>query len=78
MIPRPPSTDNVTPVMNEASSDAKKAIALATSSAVPARPKACVFLECSKNCAYAVSLIPSRLCKSVTITPGLTEFTRTP
>lgn len=36
----PPSTWNSSPVVKEALSEAKKAIALATSSAVPGRPRA--------------------------------------
>ena len=40
----PPSTGILTPVENEASSDAKNAIALATSSGSPGRPSAWVSL----------------------------------
>ena len=45
----PPSTGRLIPVENEASSEAKNAIALATSSASPGRPSACVCLLFSKN-----------------------------
>jgi hypothetical protein len=45
----PPSTESVTPVVNDESSLAKNAIALATSSVVPTLPKAWVVLLCSKN-----------------------------
>ncbi len=38
-IVRPPSTGSATPVMNDASSEAKNRMALATSSARPARPR---------------------------------------
>ena len=47
----PPSTGSVAPVMKDASLEARKAITLATSSAFPGRPKACVSFERSKNCA---------------------------
>ena len=67
----PPSTGNVAPVMKEAASEAKKAIALATSMASPGLPKACVVLLCSKKAVYLASSIPERLCNSVTVTPGL-------
>ncbi|KZS17946.1 Uncharacterized protein APZ42_015968 [Daphnia magna] len=77
-MPRPPSTGSVTPVMNEASSEARNAIALATSSAVPGRPRACVVFECSKKLAYASSVIPARLWQWVMMTPGFTALTRTP
>ena len=46
---RPPSMGSVTPVENEASSDAKKAIAAATSSGSPGLPRAWVCLLRSKN-----------------------------
>ena len=45
----PPSTWIKSPVINEAASEAKKAIVLATSSTVPGLPSACVFLQCSRN-----------------------------
>ena len=40
----PPSTGRLTPVENDASSEARKAIAFATSSGSPGRPNACVSL----------------------------------
>ena len=45
----PPSTGKEIPVENEASSEAKNAIAFATSSGLPGRPRACVSLLLSKN-----------------------------
>jgi hypothetical protein len=48
-MPRPPSIERVSPVIKEASSDARKAILFATSSTVPARPNACVVLHRSRN-----------------------------
>lgn len=46
---RPPSTGSDAPVMYDESSEARKAIALATSSGCPGRPSACVSLDRSKN-----------------------------
>lgn len=45
----PPSTGTHAPVMKEESSEAKKAIAFATSSGCPGRPKAWVSLDLSRN-----------------------------
>ena len=45
----PPSTGNETPVEKDASSEARKAMALATSSASPGRPRAWVSLLRSRN-----------------------------
>ena len=46
----PPSTGSWTPVIKDAASEARNAMAAATSFASPARPRACVVLERSKNC----------------------------
>lgn len=46
---RPPSTGSCAPVMKEASSEARKAMVWATSSAFPGRPSGCVWLLLSKN-----------------------------
>ena len=46
---RPPSTGTWTPVMNDALSEAKKAIVWATSSGSPGRPRAWVSFVLSKN-----------------------------
>lgn len=45
----PPSTGRLAPVMNDASSDARNAIVLATSSGCPGLPRACVVLLLSRN-----------------------------
>lgn len=45
----PPSMGRETPVMKDAASDAKKAMAFATSIGCPLRPSACVVLQRSKN-----------------------------
>lgn len=47
---RPPSTGKLAPVINAASSDARNAIAAATSSTCPGLPNACVSLERCRNC----------------------------
>ena len=73
----PPSTGSVTPVLKEASSEARKAMARATSAASPGRPSACVVLECSRNLSYFSWSRPPRFCSSVMMTPGLTLLTRT-
>ena len=59
MACRPPSTGNVTPVMLEATSEARNAIASATSLGCPGRPNACVLLARSRSCKFnfAVKLI---------------------
>lgn len=46
----PPSTGTLTPVINEALSDARKAMVLATSSTCPGRPNGCVVLDFTRNC----------------------------
>lgn len=46
---RPPSTGRLTPVMKLAASDARKAMACATSSTSPGRPRAWVCLHLSRN-----------------------------
>ena len=45
----PPSTGTHAPVINEESSDARKAMVLATSHGCPGRPNAWVSLDLSKN-----------------------------
>src|SRR5438067_245767 len=50
----------------------------AMSSGWPGRPSGCVSLERSRNAAYCVSPMPERRWRLVTVTPGFTEFTRTP
>ena len=72
----PPSTGSVTPVMNDAASDAKNAMALATSMASPGRPRACVLFECSRKRWYSVLSIPLRRCNSVIVTPGLNKLNK--
>ena len=46
----PPSTGSVAPVIKDPSLEARKAMALATSSTFPGRPKACVAFDLSKYC----------------------------
>ena len=48
---RPPSTGRLTPVIQAARGEARKAMASATSSACPTRPMGWVPLECSRNAA---------------------------
>src|SRR5690606_26487652 len=72
-IARPPLTVMVVPVEYEASSDSSQRMALATSSAVPARGMG--------NCAAMRSTRPGSPVEawiSVSITPGRTALTRMP
>jgi hypothetical protein len=64
-------------VMNDASSDAKKRIALATSSGSPSRPIGWAFLISSKYSEPPGSS-GKRLTLSVLIVPGATALTRMP
>lgn len=66
---RPPSTGSDAPVMYDESSEARKAIALATSSGCPGRPSACVSLDRSKNCRkkkkFWLKKTSTSICKSI-------------
>jgi hypothetical protein len=65
----PPSTANVCAVIKDASSEAKKAIVLATSSTLPCLPIGCVFLQFCMKLLTAFSLMPVLAKISVSITP---------
>src|SRR5438128_10041811 len=67
----PPFTRRTSPVMNDARSEPRKAIASATSRAVPARPS-----EAPSAIAFFAASGKSFV-MSVSIHPGLTAFTRT-
>ena len=69
----PPSTGKIAPVVQDESSVAKYNTALATSSAVPIRPRGC-----SAAVIFRCSLVfnQSDLVMSVSITAAQTQFTR--
>src|SRR6187397_1084650 len=81
---QPPSTTRPAPVMKLASSDARKTMPLAMSSAMPSRPIGCRASDALRAC--SVSLVPTcwaRMTKvfwpmSVSIRPGWIELTRMP
>eukprot|EP00617_Octactis_speculum_P018741 CAMPEP_0185754446 /NCGR_PEP_ID=MMETSP1174-20130828/13094_1 /TAXON_ID=35687 /ORGANISM="Dictyocha speculum, Strain CCMP1381" /LENGTH=119 /DNA_ID=CAMNT_0028432651 /DNA_START=61 /DNA_END=420 /DNA_ORIENTATION=- len=80
---RPPSTGSKAPVMKDASSEARKDIASATSSGLATRPSDAargwvVPTDRSMKAAYASSVIPPAFCRLVLVTPGFTPFTRIP
>ena len=75
----PPSTASTAPVTNAAASDARYAIALATSSGRPGRGKGCsVPIARATSLRAASSESPAAWKISVGTIPGDTTFTRTP
>jgi hypothetical protein len=75
---RPPSIGMVSPVIQFARSEARYRINDAISSGLPGRPSGWVSVDRSRNFEYCSSPMPDRRCRLVTVTPGLTAFTRTP
>ena len=75
----PPSMAMVWPQTNEASSDARKAMTLATSSTLPTRPSGWLLWPRARYPFTALPDIPARAKTSVpSMTPGLTLFTLMP
>src|ERR671919_2944423 len=68
----PPSTMRSAPVMNDASSEARKTTAYETSIGWPARPSGVIAMSCSRMSAPSASVI------GVSIHPGHTALTRMP
>ena len=72
--PRPPSMPMVWPVTQSASSERSQAIAGATSSGTPIRPRGCILRECSSARSLPVILEAS----GVSMSPGATTLNRRP
>ena len=76
---RPPLTLSVCPVTYDASSEARKAIAAATSSGSPMRPIAVAsIMPCLRRAPMSPSCSGAAFSSGVSIGPGATALQRTP
>ena len=72
----PPSTTRDVPVMKEAQSLAKKAIAFATSSGRPILPSGCMLPKVCRTRSGDAALLAVQCSIGVSMAPGHTQFTR--
>src|SRR5690606_24209499 len=76
LIVMPPSTRTTSPVMNDASSDARKTISWATSSGWPKRPRACILFQVAINVSASSVSSKIRSFIGVMMVPGATALMR--